>query len=193
MEIEDLDLENFDDFGEMEDEFQDTQEQWPEEIDFSPRDVPQEGEGVDEEEMASTFAVDTAPHQSVSRTVGQKWRSTTGLVLSDSSVNMPGPSGMSSSKRSRVSQSARDREPLAGIVTGSVKATVASVRPMTVGGHVVPSGSISTRVVPVVMSLQQAADVWAANPLIRVKVNTLSKLVLCNVCRLCVTSLYSYM
>ena len=193
MEIEDLDLENFDDFGEMEDEFQDVQEQWPEEIDFSPRDVPQEGEGVDEEEMASTFAVDTAPHQSVSRTVGQKWRSTTGLVLPDSSVNMPGPSGMSSSKRSRVSQSARDHKPLAGIVTGSVKATVASVRPMTVGGHVVPSGSISTRVVPVVMSLQQAADVWAANPLIRVKVNTLSKLVLCNVCRLCVTSLYSYM
>ena len=103
VQIADLDLENFDDFEEQvidQDRFQDAQEQWPEDVDFSPHDFDEErqeeegegrqGEGEmaeceeeEEEELLrdeemlrdDTDTRITHPHsQAAKRTVGQKWR-----------------------------------------------------------------------------------------------------------------------
>lgn len=179
VEIKDLDIENFDDFDEEIDSgLQGDQEQWPEEIDFSPQDLPVEGEHLvrEEEETASTFAADTSPGSPVSRTVGQKWRppfdpeGPRESMPLDSS-NLP---GMSGGKRSKVSQSVGDLyeppEPFAPHSTGTANLSntaVASVRPTSAGGQ---SGSVSASGVPVVVNLQQANDLWVDNPLITVKV-----------------------
>jgi RecQ-mediated genome instability protein 1 len=190
MQIADLDLENFDDFEDMSNELQDAQEQWPEEIDFSPQDLPEEETEAtilgDRKEISSASSTDTTvshqPQQSTSRTVGQKWRPASvpedsgKFVLPDASISLPGPSGLSTGKRTKVSQHAECEPPqhlgMEASGSASQRTTVtASVRPMAVEGNlrhserdpIPPSG------VPVLMTLPQTAHVWAANPLVRVK------------------------
>lgn len=172
VEIEDLDIENFDDFDEeIHSGLQGDQEQWPEEIDFSPQDLPVEGEHLlrEEEETASTFAADTSPGSPVSRTVGQKWRPPSDPegpreLMPLDSTNLP---EMSGGKRSKVSGDLYEPpEPSAPHSTGTanlINTTVASVRPTSAGAQ---SGSVS---VPVVVNLQQANDLWVVNPVITVK------------------------
>lgn len=172
VEIEDLDLENFDDFEEVDNGLQDAQEQWPEEIDFSPQDIPVEEENIvrEEEETATTCSDDTSPACPVSRTVGEKWRppSAPEAMTSPDGTNLP---GLGVGKRSKVSQSVGDcyepPEPFNPHSAGSTSlrnTPVASVKPTSA---VAPSGSVRSLAV---LNLQQAADLWMDNPLINVKV-----------------------
>ena len=201
MQVEDMDLENFDDFGETEvGEFhQDAQEQWPEEIDFSPQDIREEGEGVmilsDEEEIADELAEleTTASTQSVverSRIIGQKWRppsssttrsdTTARLLPPARGTNLPVASGLDlDSKRSKLRQPATSQN-LQPLLTGAATsatsgAAVASVTSMATGGQCQSSGSYSvpTEYTVPVVGLQKASDTWETHPLIKVKVSGL--------------------
>lgn len=173
--IEDLDLENFDDFEEVDSGLQGDQEQWSEDINFSPQNLPVEGEHLprEEEEIASTFVADISPGSPVVRTVGQKWRPPSNPEgpresMPLDSTNLPGMSGPNAGKRSKVSQSYYEPpEPLAPHSTTLRTTPVASVRPTSAGAQ---SGSVSASGVPVVLNLQQANDHWVDNPLITVKV-----------------------
>ena len=115
-DIEDLDLENFD---EMESELQNAQEQWPEEIDFSPQDIPTSEEieaatlrEEDEREMLDEGGTRGPPREhSPSRTVGQKWRPPShgsSVIVEDpgilplDDVNRPGSSGLGPSADKRI-------------------------------------------------------------------------------------------
>ena len=197
MQIDDLDLENFDDFEDnTSNDFQDAQEQWPEEIDFSPQDFPEEETTFgDEKEILNAPATHTSvshiPQHSASRTVGQKWRPATApedsgrLVLPDASINLPGPSGLNTGKKAKMSQPVGYEPPqhIRMEASGSVRqrtTIVASVRPVVVEGDFCPSGSALTASpeVPTLMALPQTAHVWAANPLVRVKVSEICYLYL---------------
>ena len=194
MQIDDLDLKNFNDFEDnMSNDFQDAQEQWPEEIDFSPQDLPEEESGGttfrDEKEILNASTTDTAvshiPQHSAARTVGQKWQPASTpensgrMVLPDASINLPGSSGLSTaSQKGQGVTTCRIRATSACIhmeASGGQRTTaVASVKPMAVEGDfhhsMVP---ILSPGVPVLMALPQTAHVWAANPLVRVKVSDL--------------------
>lgn len=158
---------------------QDAQERWPEGIDSSLHDIPDEGEAVprQEEEITSICAVGTSvpySRQPASRTVGQKRHPPPSSPEGPGErvpSNSPGPSGLNGRKRSKVSQPGGDyRKPCP---TDSFRA-VASVKPMSAGAQ---TESVSASGVPVVSNIQQAADIWSHNPLIRVKVAT--SIILC--------------
>ena len=198
-EIEDLDLENFDDFEEMESELQDAQRQWTDE---AQRPREEEEEMIRAEEEAAT-----RPHQ-VSRTVEQKWRPPSrdpvpedipaGLVKP---VCVAGPSSVRPSHResssSRVppstehgtlpTDSTLPRTPERGraqsrdtVSSGAAKKmAVVPARPLTVGGdhsrrgrgvNVISLSGLGGGGAVVVARLSQTADIWTSNPLVRIKV-----------------------
>ena len=199
MQVEDVDLEDFDDFGETEEgEFhQDAQEQWPEEIDFSPQDIREEGEGAmilsDEEEIADELAEleTTASTQSVverSRIIGQKWRPpSSSTTRSDTTArslppargtNLPVASGLDlDSKRSKLRQPATSQN-LQPLLTGAATsatsgAAVASVTSMATGGQCQSSGAVPAEYTVPVVGLQKASDTWETHSLIKAKVSGL--------------------
>ena len=130
VDITDLDLENFDNFEDVEDQevLEDAQEQWPDDIEFSPLetsmydgDLGGDGEGREgggdfgrEQEHASAAQSDDAYSTSLLTSAGQKRRHPSNETPLDERYgersDLPGPSGpgMGTDKRSRVQRSTED-------------------------------------------------------------------------------------
>lgn len=130
VDITDLDLENFDNFEDMEDQevLEDGQEQWPDDIEFSPLETSMDdgglggdGEGREgegdfgrEQEHASAAQSDDAYSTSLLRSAGQKRRHPSNETPLDGRYgerfDLPGPSGlgMGTGKRSRVQRPTED-------------------------------------------------------------------------------------
>lgn len=173
--VGDLDLENFEDFGGGDDFPEDAQEQWPDELDYSMVD-----EYHEENERIMTGAttsrnVYSEPRRPDKKKWSQPLEEPDRVLPASSDSNLPGPSGVSLSKKHKVSQSDSqflDTGSTSSMASVSRQPPVASVRPMagessdsTGECTAVPSNAI-------VVSLNAVNEAWKVQPLVKVKVST---------------------
>ena len=175
---DDLDLENFEDFGGGDEFPEDAQEQWPDELDYGLVADYQE-----EDELIMTGA--TTSHDvciEPRRLDKQKWsqplEEPDRVLPTSSDSNLPGPSGVNLSKKQKVSLSESNSQFLGtgNSTTGlSKKPLVASVRPMagelsdsTGECTAVPSNANAVSLA----NLNAVNEAWKVQPLVKVKVCT---------------------